>query len=90
MRSYGWLPFVDRNPSYDQLSVRAALEAIPGFRWCLGKNCKSGQVHEEGSQPKFRCVACRATHCVVHGVPWHKGETCAEYGYRYVDTHSSR
>ncbi|KAF2741249.1 hypothetical protein EJ04DRAFT_242 [Polyplosphaeria fusca] len=68
---------------YDRLSTRAALEAIPGFRWCIAKGCKSGQVHDEGqATPRFRCTSCRASHCVVHQVRWHKGETCAEYDYR--------
>ncbi|KAF2109151.1 hypothetical protein BDV96DRAFT_472576, partial [Lophiotrema nucula] len=68
---------------YERLSSRAAMEAIPGFRWCIAKGCKSGQVHDEGYlTPRFRCVACKASHCVVHEVKWHKGETCAEYDYR--------
>ncbi|KAF2656696.1 hypothetical protein K491DRAFT_578106, partial [Lophiostoma macrostomum CBS 122681] len=71
---------------YDRLSTRAALESIPGFRWCIAKGCNSGQIHDEGTlTPRFRCVACKASHCVVHQVPWHKGETCAEYDYRYVE-----
>lgn len=70
---------------YDRLATRAALEAIPGFRWCIAKGCKSGQVHDEGSgTPRFKCVSCKASHCVVHGIMWHKGETCTEYDYRYV------
>ncbi|KAF2270912.1 hypothetical protein CC78DRAFT_5996 [Lojkania enalia] len=66
---------------YDRLSTKATLEAIPGFRWCMAKNCKSGQVHEEAT-PRFRCLACKASHCIAHNIPWHKGETCAEYDYR--------
>jgi hypothetical protein len=70
---------------YDRLSTKAALEAIPGFRWCIAKDCKSGQVHDEGdTTPKFRCVGCKKTHCMVHQIAWHKGETCAQYDYRYV------
>ncbi|PSN63182.1 hypothetical protein BS50DRAFT_501331 [Corynespora cassiicola Philippines] len=67
---------------YDALSTKVALEAIPGFRWCIAKGCKSGQVHEGELTPKFKCVACKASHCAIHGVKWHKGETCAEYDYR--------
>lgn len=68
---------------YDELATRAALESIQGFRWCIAKGCKSGQVHEQGTaMPRFTCLACNASHCVVHGVPWHQGETCAEYDYR--------
>lgn len=67
---------------YDALSTKVALEAIPGFRWCIAKGCKSGQVHEGELTPKFKCVACKVSHCAIHGVKWHKGETCAEYDYR--------
>lgn len=68
---------------YDVLSTRAALEEIPGFTWCLAKDCSSGQVHEDPSAaPRFACVNCKARFCLTHGVKWHKGETCAEYDYR--------
>ncbi|KAF2501288.1 hypothetical protein BU16DRAFT_451626, partial [Lophium mytilinum] len=68
---------------YDRLSTKAALEAIPGFRWCTSKNCTSGQVHSSGYEsPKFECVACRRRYCVVHNRRWHEGETCAEFDYR--------
>ena len=63
------------------------MEAIPGFRWCIAKDCKSGQVHDEGDiTPKVRCVGCKKTHCMVHQIAWHKGETCAQYDYRYVSS----
>jgi hypothetical protein len=68
---------------YDKLSAKAALEAIPNFRWCIMRGCKSGQVHE-GSTRRFRCVSCKKSHCIEHEMAWHKGETCAEYDYRYV------
>lgn len=72
---------------YDRLSTKAALEAIPGFRWCIIKGCKSGQVHDEGDTvPKFRCVGCKKSHCITHQVAWHKEETCAQYDYRYVSS----
>ncbi|KAF1365876.1 hypothetical protein EJ07DRAFT_92584 [Lizonia empirigonia] len=66
---------------YDKLSAKAALEAISGFRWCIMKGCKSGQVHDEASK-KFRCVGCKQSHCVEHNIAWHKRETCAQYDYR--------
>lgn len=66
---------------YDRLSVKAAFEAIPNFRWCTAKGCKSGQVHPPESS-KFRCKACKKSHCIHHGSAWHKGETCGEYDYR--------
>jgi hypothetical protein len=72
---------------YDSLATKAALEAIPGFRWCIAKNCKSGQVHGNGdAKVKFCCVGCKKSHCIKHQVTWHKGETCAQYEYRYVTT----
>ncbi|OCK79708.1 hypothetical protein K432DRAFT_426286 [Lepidopterella palustris CBS 459.81] len=68
---------------YDSLATKAAFEAIPGFRWCTAKGCKSGQVHGAGpEQPIFKCVGCGFRYCVVHNRRWHKGETCAEYDYR--------
>ncbi|KAF1995782.1 hypothetical protein P154DRAFT_444719, partial [Amniculicola lignicola CBS 123094] len=69
---------------YDRFNTKAALEAIPNFKWCMMKGCKSGQVHDDmsGLSPQFRCVGCRKSHCVTHQVPWHRKETCAEYEYR--------
>ncbi|KAF9698689.1 hypothetical protein EKO04_002967 [Ascochyta lentis] len=66
---------------YDKLSAKAALESIPGFRWCIMKGCRSGQVHEEASD-RFRCVGCKQSHCIKHNVAWHKGESCKQYDYR--------
>jgi hypothetical protein len=73
--------------SYDALTTKAAYDRIPNFRWCINKDCDSGQVHASG-KPKFRCQACKKSHCVEHGVVWHKGETCGEYDYRYVSDSS--
>jgi hypothetical protein len=67
--------------SYDKLATKAACESIPNFHWCLTKGCKSGQVQEPGNN-KFRCKACNKSHCIEHGIAWHKRETCREYDYR--------
>ncbi len=67
---------------YDTLATKAALREIRGFRWCLSTECESGQIHD-ASCPKFRCATCKATHCVVHNLPWHKGETCEQYDQRH-------
>lgn len=67
--------------SYDALTTKAYYDSIPQHTWCLSKSCKSGQVHLSAS-PKFRCKSCKKSHCVVHNISWHKGETCAEYDYR--------
>lgn len=83
LKSLGSKGFADVLSRYDRLSTRAALEAIPGFRWCIAKGCKSGQVHDEWDRtPRFRCVACKASHCVAHQIPWHRKESCAQYDYR--------
>jgi len=66
---------------YDTLATRAVLKDIPNFRWCLSTSCESGQIHDE-TCAKFKCVGCQARHCIVHNVPWHKGETCDEYSRR--------
>jgi hypothetical protein len=70
--------------SYATLTTTALHDAIPNHRWCLAKGCRAGQVHPPGA-PRFRCKTCKKSHCVEHGVAWHKGETCVEYDYRYVD-----
>jgi hypothetical protein len=66
---------------YAKLTTKAANERIPNFRWCITKGCKSGQVHPPGVA-KFKCEACKKSHCVSHHGAWHKGETCKEYDYR--------
>ncbi|KAM7208084.1 hypothetical protein V8F20_001630 [Naviculisporaceae sp. PSN 640] len=66
---------------YDELATRAALKDMPNFRWCLSTTCKSGQI-DDASCTKFKCKACKTSHCIHHNVPWHKGETCAEYDKR--------
>ena len=59
------------------------LSSLDSFRWCLRPGCKSGQIHETGTNgPLFRCHACGFRVCVIHNVPWHKGETCTEFDYR--------
>jgi len=68
---------------YTLLSTTAALSSVDDFRWCLGRNCKSGQIHETGTDGYiFRCHACGFKVCVIHNVKWHEGETCKEYDYR--------
>ena len=67
---------------YDTLATKAALREISGFRWCLATGCESGQIHD-ASCPRFRCVTCKASHCVVHNLPWHQNESCEEYDRRH-------
>ncbi|KAF2203129.1 hypothetical protein GQ43DRAFT_367585 [Delitschia confertaspora ATCC 74209] len=83
------LEFAPRNifHRYDKLSTKAALEAIPGFQWCPAQNCTSGQIHGDSeTNPKFECLGCKYTHCLIHNVPWHRKETCAQYDYRRTDS----
>jgi len=69
---------------YEEFATKAAIEAIPGFRWCTAKRCDSGQVHDGEDLSKFVCVECKVEQCVVHDVLWHQNETCAEYEHRYA------
>ena len=64
---------------YERLATRHAVEAIPGFQWCLRPNCSSGQVHESADDaPIMMCVDCGFSMCVVHNTAWHEGRTCEE------------
>lgn len=67
--------------TYDNLSTRAALSALTDFAWCLSPTCASGQ--ENTSNANFmHCMACNYQQCLSHRVPWHVGETCAQYDAR--------
>lgn len=49
---------------------------------CLAPNCESGQIHPNGiDQPIMTCVDCGFQSCYNHKLPWHEGQTCAEYDY---------
>ncbi|KAH0562384.1 hypothetical protein GP486_002920 [Trichoglossum hirsutum] len=75
---------------YDNLMTRKALESLPNFRWCLGPNCSSGQVHSMGdAEPIVICESCGFDMCFVHQVPWHKdGISCAEWDVLVGDKNS--
>jgi hypothetical protein len=65
---------------YDQKSLLAAFRDIPNFTMCLGPGCDSGQIHETGDdQPIMTCTKCHFKTCFSHKMPWHSGQTCAEY-----------
>jgi hypothetical protein len=66
---------------YEELSLRSFLSGLPSFRYCLRPGCSSGQIHLEDSN-LFRCVSCQFLVCTTHNVPFHVGETCAEYDER--------
>ncbi|KAK4035070.1 hypothetical protein C8A01DRAFT_18209 [Parachaetomium inaequale] len=79
---------------YDSLVLRAALSEDPTFHFCLSPTCGSGQMYEAKCS-RFECVACTASSCLEHSVPWHWGETCEEYdersrGHREAEQASER
>jgi hypothetical protein len=70
---------------YDHLATRAALSAIPNFRWCQRPGCPSGQIHNGSADnnPIFTCTSCDYTYCINHPKPpFHFGETCAQFDLR--------
>lgn len=71
---------IDTLEKYDHHVFLEAISTMPDFRWCVEKNCGSGQLHngDEGS-PILTCRKCGSKMCFVHGVKWHKGDTCAEF-----------
>jgi hypothetical protein len=67
---------------YDQKSLLAAFQDMPNFAMCLGPGCDSGQIHETGNaQPIMTCTVCQFKTCFIHKMPWHQGQTCAEYDF---------
>ncbi|QSZ28739.1 hypothetical protein DSL72_003241 [Monilinia vaccinii-corymbosi] len=67
--------------NYKEYMRTFAMRNLPGFRWCLGASCKSGQVHAPGDEsPKMICQKCRFATCYSHQLPWHHGKTCEQAG----------
>lgn len=65
---------------YDQKSLLAAFHGMPNFTMCLGPGCDSGQIHETGGDlPIMTCTICHFKTCFTHKMPWHAGQTCADY-----------
>ena len=67
--------------TYDKLTIRAALGALPDFSFCLSPTCTSGQENPHSAN-FMDCHACGYKQCLSHRTPWHADETCAEYDYR--------
>ncbi|KAK6394169.1 hypothetical protein LTR65_002015 [Meristemomyces frigidus] len=66
--------------TYDRLLARRAIGEDSDFRWCTQPGCGNGQIHADGERdPVFNCLACGRRSCIVHNVPWHDNQTCAEY-----------
>lgn len=69
----------------------ALLSADPNFRYCLAEGCQSGQIHDNSTEGNiFRCNACKIRVCTVHCVPFHTGETCAQYDERRREEEKQR
>ncbi|KAK3316225.1 hypothetical protein B0H66DRAFT_560739 [Apodospora peruviana] len=74
---------------YDKLRLLSHLATLPNFRWCLREGCEMGQIHEipdqMGDGPLdcrrncVQCDVCGFDMCFRHQVPWHRGQSCAEY-----------
>lgn len=71
---------------YDKYLQLDALSRLPNFRWCLRPECPSGQLYnddddddDEPLDPHVYCNECEFEMCFVHSVPWHKGQSCAQY-----------
>jgi hypothetical protein len=84
--NYICTPRTDTQASYDKLMVVETLRDSPHFRYCIAPNCPSGQLHDPSSNI-FICGACNGRHCSVHNVPFHDGETCAQFDER---THAAQ
>lgn len=78
------LPLISDNDSrYNELATRAALNNDPDFRWCIGPNCNSGQIHRSSFDGTiFRCHECGHKACITHNCDWHYAETCAQFDAR--------
>jgi hypothetical protein len=84
--NYICTPRTDTQASYDKLMVVETLRDSPHFRYCIAPNCPSGQLHDPSSNI-FICGACNGRHCSVHNVPFHDGETYAQFDER---THAAQ
>ena len=61
--------------------LRSVLSGDSNFHECPGDGCQNEQI-VDGHLPIFACTACNREYCVVHRVPWHRGETCSMYDKR--------
>ncbi|KAG9245952.1 hypothetical protein BJ878DRAFT_418033, partial [Calycina marina] len=70
----------DNFARYNYLLTKGALDEMEDVVMCLGLNCGSAQVHEgKRNNPIMICYVCKFKTCAKHGVPWHTGETCAQF-----------
>ncbi|KAF2818674.1 hypothetical protein CC86DRAFT_308657, partial [Ophiobolus disseminans] len=73
---------------FDKLATLEHILAKPDFRYCIGPNCPSGQLHDP-TNTIFKCGACRHQHCTVHNVSFHFGASCKQYDDRVRAEHQS-
>jgi hypothetical protein len=70
----------DLQSRYDRFFVMETFKDDPSFAMCLRPSCDSGQLHTGGDgEPIMTCNTCHFKTCFVHKLPWHSGNTCAEY-----------
>ncbi|KAK3354056.1 hypothetical protein B0T25DRAFT_591326 [Lasiosphaeria hispida] len=78
----------DTFTQYDKYLQLDALSRLPNFRWCLGPGCSNGQLYDDDDDdddddgpmdPQMHCNECWFEMCFVHSVPWHAGQSCAQY-----------
>jgi hypothetical protein len=67
---------------YERLKLRATLNAIPDFRWCIAPNCDNGQIHDVEGGTIFTCNSCKYKSCTTCEREFHDGETCEQYTER--------
>ncbi|KAH7336292.1 hypothetical protein BKA65DRAFT_552949 [Rhexocercosporidium sp. MPI-PUGE-AT-0058] len=65
---------------YQRNTAIAGIRFLPNFIMCLAPNCGSGQIHDvSDEQSIMTCSACGFKTCTMHMMPYHEGQTCAEY-----------
>lgn len=68
------------------MPYRLYLRKVPGYFRCPSADCDHGHVHDdEGANNNIwlcQIPTCGARICTVHDVPFHTGETCAQYDER--------
>jgi hypothetical protein len=47
---------------------------------CLRSGCNSGQYNGDEESHKMVCAICQFATCTHHGMAWHTGQTCEEFG----------
>lgn len=82
------------SPSWNRRALQAALNDVPGYFSCHSASCDYGHIHDDqgANDNIWRCQnpACNALICTLHEVPFHTGETCAQYDERLATAKRSR